>query len=132
MGKVSWKQHNGMYLGGYSKGKHKYNNLQTAARACYKRGKGCGGITYEPKSKKFTLRRGTKLRKSPSREVSWTKHSVSSTTTVRGHGHHGHRGHRGHHGHHRHHGHHGHRGHHRHHGHHGHRGHHGHHRRHGQ
>ena len=33
----------------------------------------CGGITYEPRSSKYTLRRGTTLRTSPSGEISWKK-----------------------------------------------------------
>ena len=31
----------------------------------------CGGITYEPCSRKYTLRRGKDLRDSPSKEISW-------------------------------------------------------------
>ena len=33
----------------------------------------CGGITYEPYSSKYTLRRGTTLRTSPSGEISWKR-----------------------------------------------------------
>jgi len=75
---VTWSQHNGKYLSGYSSGQHNYPNLQEAAKQCYQR-KDCGGITFEPKTKKFTLRKGTSLKKSPSHEISWTKTTTSTT-----------------------------------------------------
>ena len=41
-------------------------------------------MTYEPKSKNYTLRRGKTLKKSPSHEISYVKHAVSSSSKTHG------------------------------------------------
>jgi hypothetical protein len=35
--RVVWSQHNGMYLAGYSSGKHEYFDLREAAIECFRR-----------------------------------------------------------------------------------------------
>jgi len=68
---AGWSKHEGKYLGGYSSGVAKYDTLAQAQAECVKR-TDCGGITFETRgSKKFTLRKGTDLRDSPSAEISW-------------------------------------------------------------
>merc|ERR1712176_1455023 len=68
---TGWSKHEGKYLGGYSSGVAKYDTLAQAQAECVKR-TDCGGITFETRgSKKFTLRKGTDLRDSPSAEISW-------------------------------------------------------------
>ena len=45
----------------------------------------CGGVTYEPKSRNYTLRKGKTLKRSPSHEVTYIKHFAStSSKTSRG------------------------------------------------
>jgi len=69
--KPAWSKHEGQYLGGYSSGAHMYDTLEQAQAQCVTRND-CGGITYETRgSKKYTLRKDTVLRGSPSAEISW-------------------------------------------------------------
>merc|ERR1712241_1382298 len=84
MGTVRWGVTTNTYLSGYSKGQHKYSALKRALVGCYKRGKGCAGVTYEPYSKKYTLRRGRRLRRSPTKEKTWVKKFVSVTSRTTG------------------------------------------------
>merc|ERR1719326_1652329 len=65
-----WGEHSGKYLSGYSGGVHKYSKLEQAQSECLKR-TDCGGITYEPYSSMYTLRKGGELKNSPSKEISW-------------------------------------------------------------
>merc|ERR1712070_598428 len=81
---VRWGVTHNTYLSGYSKGPHKYSALRRALMACYKRGKGCAGVTYEPYSKKYTLRRGRKLKRSPTKEKTWVKKFVTVTSRSTG------------------------------------------------
>ena len=75
-----FSEHKGKYLSGYCGGcscrdriGYKFDSLQAAKDAFCKCAcnRKCGGITYEPKSKKYTLRRGKSLKDSPSGEISW-------------------------------------------------------------
>ncbi|XP_063695080.1 uncharacterized protein LOC134826584 isoform X2 [Bolinopsis microptera] len=66
----NWGQYNGKYLSGYSAGVAKYDTVSAAVAECPKR-PDCGGITYEPYSGKYTLRKGSELKASPSKEISW-------------------------------------------------------------
>jgi len=68
----NWRASTGTYLSGYSSGAYRYTALDQAKTECLGRGD-CGGITYEPYSSKYTLRRGTTLRTSPSGEISWKR-----------------------------------------------------------
>ena len=75
-----WCEHKGKYLSGYCSGcscrdrvGFRFNSLEEAQTAfcqcsCNRK---CGGITYQPKSKKYTLRKGTTLKDSRSGEISW-------------------------------------------------------------
>merc|ERR1711937_222301 len=76
----NFSEHEGKYLSGYCAGcscrdrtGYKFDSLQAAKDAFCKCAcnRKCGGITYEPRSKKYTLRRGTTLKDSPSGEISW-------------------------------------------------------------
>ena len=44
----------------------------------------CGGVTYEPKTKNYTLRKGTKLMNSPSHEITYIKHAASTSSKTTG------------------------------------------------
>ena len=75
-----WCEHKDKYLGGYCTGcscrdrtPYKFDSLDEAQAAFCKCSctRKCGGITYEPRSKKYTLRKGTTLKNSPSGEISW-------------------------------------------------------------
>jgi len=89
--KTRWSQHWVKYLSGYSKGTYRYKTLAEAQRECLKRSD-CGGITYETmskQSKKYTLRKGIKLKGSPTKEVSWRKaakrYTITFATDTEGH-----------------------------------------------
>jgi len=58
-----WEELRG-YLLGYSAGVNKYSSLGEAQSECLKRSD-CGGITYEPSSRMYTLRKGGELKPSP-------------------------------------------------------------------
>ncbi|KAL5250916.1 hypothetical protein ACHWQZ_G016602 [Mnemiopsis leidyi] len=68
----TWCRHQNKYLGGYSSGQHNYNTLDQAQRQCLTR-QDCGGVTYEPYTSYYTLRRGYSLGNSPSGEISWKR-----------------------------------------------------------
>ena len=67
-----WTSHNGKYLSGYTSSPYTFSSLITAQQACAKKSD-CGGITYEPYNKRFTARKGTTLKSSPTDETSWLK-----------------------------------------------------------
>ncbi|XP_063684285.1 uncharacterized protein LOC134818588 [Bolinopsis microptera] len=78
---ATWSSKNdGKYLDSYSAGTAKYDSLLKAQSECPKRSD-CGGITYEPSSKKFTLRRGVVLKDSTRSEISWVEVTWSSKNT---------------------------------------------------
>merc|ERR1712025_1484789 len=81
--KITWRVYRNTYLEGYASGKHSYKEKRDALTQCYRR-KDCGGVTYEPKTRNYTLRKGTKLKKSSSKEISYIKHSVSTSTKSHG------------------------------------------------
>ncbi|XP_063674976.1 uncharacterized protein LOC134811815 [Bolinopsis microptera] len=61
------------YLSGYSDitiGTAWFDTLYDAESECPRR-PDCGGITYETYSNKYTLRKGSELKASPSNEISW-------------------------------------------------------------
>jgi len=66
----TWSENAGKYLSGYSAGNAKYDSLLQAQAECLKRSD-CSGITFEPSTKKYTLRQGVDLKDSPSNEVSY-------------------------------------------------------------
>ncbi|XP_063677780.1 uncharacterized protein LOC134813832 [Bolinopsis microptera] len=68
---IIWTKKLGKFLSRYSAGTAKYSTLLVAQDECLKRSD-CGGITYESFSKKYSLRKGTEFKDSPSGlEISW-------------------------------------------------------------
>jgi len=66
-----WCEHVGKHLKGYSAGRKKFPTLINAQQQCVNR-KDCAGVTYEPSSRKYTLRKDTTLHDSPSdAEITW-------------------------------------------------------------
>lgn len=65
--------HADKYLAEYTRsGSKGYSSLEEAQAACLKDGT-AGGITFEAKGGKYTLRKGVALQPSPSGEISWVK-----------------------------------------------------------
>ena len=73
---LGWKAREGKYLSGYASPNYIFSSLIAAQQACSEK-KDCGGVTYEPLRSRYTTRKGTQLKPSPSNEVSWLNPQAS-------------------------------------------------------
>lgn len=72
-GTVAYQSHPNKFLSGYSSGTYNFGDLYVAQAECIKRND-CGGVTFEPKTNKYTLRKGPTIRQSSTSnpEMTWT------------------------------------------------------------
>ena len=72
--KNNWsKEHHNKFLKGYIEKGHKKYDLLNNAKSNGANNNRVGGITLSPRTKKYTLRKGTQLLNSPTKEKSWLK-----------------------------------------------------------
>ena len=73
---LGWIAREGMYLSGYASPNYIFSSVIAAQKACSEKND-CGGVTYEPLRSRYTTRKGTQLKSSPSGEVTWLNPQAS-------------------------------------------------------